>query len=719
MIKVRPRKRHKCNVKFLVSMTLGTIGSAVLAPAQNQLASSYTDPNYLLAQPGVSHWVYPSRAYLTTVPASQFINGIGINFGYNGPNNADVVAQMLAKYGFKHIRIEIDWGELDYNTGSSISSASILNRLTASQKSGLRPLIVLNANQANPCPHTQTVSHTVNVDALKGATTVQIKPGEDISDIKVGYSGISSPTLPGYIMNGVLVTAKDSTTNTITLSQPLPIALPAATPMYMNTFKYRPFDSPKDPYYNATEQTATLKGWSHYVKQIATIVSQYMGTTSGSADMGFDLEIWNELTFGSQFLILPLYYNDLTTSYSLTDVENILVNKTASTFAANPSLFAGVVLEDGFANEDPYRAASLEPVRVGALGKHPYPVVATYPASQTDASAMLNALFFLGTPPPGDWDLPISNKSPYFSFVPSYSEYMPEYYGTMLQIESIVRDLAPFNNNIGSVAHGENSRTNSNGNVVPCTVFITEIGIAPDQLNPTVTDQATALLMKAKGESRALAFYLNKGASQVDLFADFGGEAEPKNVYPDTDWGVLSDNFYNYVLNPNSNPAYGTVFYPADDTHYLTPAVTLIYYMVQKMKDQLDPSINSSNTRALTVNSISDTHNNYQFQGDGTPAHPPGYDREVFQFLPYQVNAHRFVIPFYVMTRNIAQPLTPEAFTIDVSGINGVGATFTVFDPLNNTTVPLTVNSSAANEVNLSLTAADYPYLLIVQETTN
>jgi hypothetical protein len=75
-----------------------------------------------------------------------------------------------------------------------------------------------------------------------------------------------------------------------------------------------------------------------------------------------------------------------------------------------------------------------------------------------------------------------------------------------------------------------------------------------------------------------------------------------------------------------------------------------------------------------------------------------------------------FVIPFYVMTRNIAQPLTPEAFTVDVSGINGVGATFTVCDPLNDKKVPLTVNSTAASEVNLTLTAADYPYMLIIQE---
>jgi hypothetical protein len=703
-------------------MPLGIIGGGISTLAQNQLAGSYTDQNFLVDQPFgvVSHWIYPSRAYLTTVPASQFINGVGVNFTFGMQNNAGVEAEMLAKYGFKHVRIEIDWGELDYDKESSISSQSIINRLTAAKNHGLRPLIVLNANQGNPCPFRSEV-HTVNVDALKGATTVQIKPGEDISQLKVGYSGISLWQYI-YTMNYALVTAIDTSTNTITLSQPLPITLTAGTSLDVNTFKYRPFDSPNDPYYNAVEQQQTLTGWNNYVVQIAKRVSHYLGTTPGSADMGFDMELWNELTFGSQYLVLPVYYGQYPppSGYSLGDVIQNVLNTTISAFSANPAQFGGVVLEDGFANEDPYHAASSEPAQVGALGKHPYPDITAYPAGQTDAAAMLNALYFLGEYPQ-DYDVPNNPPTPpYFPFVPTYTEYMPEYYGTTLQTETIIRDLTPITTSLYGVLHGENSRTDSNGNVIPCTVFISEIGFAPNQLqlNPPVLDQSTALLIKAKGDARALAFYLNEGASQVDLYADFGGQPNP---YPDTDFGVLSDNFYTYVANLQSTPTPNApVPYPSPDATYLTPALTLIANMVEKMEYHLDPLINNSNTRTLTVNSISDNHNNYQFQGDGTPAHPPGYDREAFQFLPYQVNVHRFVIPFYVMTRDIAHhPLTPEAFTIDLSGINAVGATFTVYDPLNNSNVSLTVNSRKTNEVNLTLTAADYPYLLIVQETAN
>jgi hypothetical protein len=82
------------------------------------------------------------------------------------------------------------------------------------------------------------------------------------------------------------------------------------------------------------------------------------------------------------------------------------------------------------------------------------------------------------------------------------------------------------------------------------------------------------------------------------------------------------------------------------------------------------------------LRSESRTSNTY-----GTAAHPNLYDREVLTFLPYQVNAHHFVIPYYVMTRNELVNLTPENFTIDFTGINAVGAAITAYDPLNGVSV--------------------------------
>jgi len=323
--------------------------------------------------------------------------------------------------------------------------------------------------------------------------------------------------------------------------------------------------------------------------------------------MGFDLELWNELTFGSQFLILPLYYGQAMLPDSLS-VGNALMTNTAAMLTENARQFGGVVLEDGFANENPFAASSLEPPRFGALGKHPYPVAATYPAGQEKVEAMLNALLDLDD----------------YSFIPSYSSYMPEYYGTTLQTETIIRDLTSITNSVYGTLHGQEARV-IDGRVSPCTVFITEIGIIPAAVG--VMDTPTSLLMKAKGESRILTFFLNKGARLVDLFAACGGG--------DWDYQVLSLAFEQYALTNST--------YPADDTPYVSPALHIISEIVSQMGNGLDKSLTASKTRKLKVKGIRDSHNHYQFAGDGTAAYPNGYDREAFAFLPYQVNAHRFV----------------------------------------------------------------------------
>jgi hypothetical protein len=71
--------------------------------------------------------------------------------------------------------------------------------------------------------------------------------------------------------------------------------------------------------------------------------------------------------------------------------------------------------------------------------------------------------------------------------------------------------------------------------------------------------------------------------------------------------------------------------------------------------------------------------------------------------------------PYYVMTRNIAQPLTPESFQIAFTGIHAKRASVSVYDPLNDVAVPVVVNSAAGDKLTLTVTA-DYPYLLIINE---
>jgi hypothetical protein len=88
----------------------------------------------------------------------------------------------------------------------------------------------------------------------------------------------------------------------------------------------------------------------------------------------------------------------------------------------------------------------------------------------------------------------------------------------------------------------------------------------------------------------------------------------------------------------------------------------------------------------------------------------------VFAFLPYQVNSRRFIIPYYVMTRDVTKDLPPEKFTVQIKGIKGEGASVTAYDPINDRDVPVVVNGKGADTLSVNLTATDYPYLLSVQE---
>lgn len=629
------------------------------------LSTPYTDPVQFTKIPfgPHSHWAQPWRAYLETMPASTFLNGTGINLNLDG-QNPDLVCRMLASHGFRHARIEIGWGNLDYETESKINSADRLTaQLQACKKWGIRPLILLNSHQGVPCP-VQLFTRKLAQAAHKGDTTVTLA---DASGLKVGYSGLSQ--LSDYWAAEALITKIDG--STIKLSKPLPKDIAAGTDVPMATLKYRPFSAPGSEDYNAT-----IAGWKHYVDTLAKFAASTLGTANGP-DRGFDMEVWNELTFGSQFLSVNNYYADKPTKYDENSIWGNLVKETAGFADAHPDEFRGVLFGDGFANTIPWPSSSTEPTRISAIDKHPYHGRSNFPKDNYQGDT-LNALY---------------EKDPY---VPTYTALFPEYFATALQTETMIREMAPIVNTLGETKRGRYGRV-VGGKIVPCSTWVTEVNIGPVEDDPGVTSER-ALAIKAKTTARYFCFFLNKGLTQMDLFAASGG---------DKDLGLVQDNFLAYAKQPGA-------VYPANDASYTAPALAVTGRIAAHMRQGLDPEL--SKPRPLSVTALSDTHDHVQFRGDGTPAHPDLYDRDVFAFLPFQVNARRFVIPYYVMTRDVAKDLVPEDFTITVGGLHGAGATVTAYDPIKNQIVPVTVVKRQPNALTLKLTAADYPYLLTVQE---
>ena len=633
--------------------------------AAGSLTTPYTDPpQFTKIEFGKhSHWAQPWRAYLETVPATTFLNGTGMNWNLTG-QNPDLVAQMLARHGVRHARIEIGWGSLNPNDDTQLTNADSLSAsLRACQKYGLRPLILLNANQGVPCPVTM-FNRTVTVTARAGATQVHL---DDTRGLEIGYSGFSN--LTDYWAAEALITRIDG--DVVTISKPLPKDIPAGTQAPMATLKFRPFSPP-----DSVDGKATLLGWQRYVGTVARFATAVLGTANGK-DRGFDMEIWNELTFGSRFLNINNYYNPPLLKADDGVIQSGIVSTTTAYADAHPSDFAGVQFGDGFANTIPWTFSAGEPARVAAIDKHPYHGRVNYPKDNYQGET-LNALY---------------QTDPY---VPTYTAYFPEYFATALQTETIVRDMGPITTDVYGHKHGRLARQ-IGGQTLPVRTWITEVNIAPVEDEPKIS-RARALAVKAKSIARYFCFFLNKGVTQLDLFAATGG---------DTGLGVIQDNFLEYAKKPN-------VPYPSDDSASTSPALAATGRIAERMKQDLDPNLSSA--RPLRVTALSDTHDHTQFHGDGTPAHPNLYDRDVFAFLPYQINSRRFVIPYYVMTMDVMKDLSPEDFTMTIQGLHGTGATVTAYDPLKDVSVPVTVTARKADSLTLRVTASDYPYLLTVQE---
>lgn len=651
-------KSKSCLAAFLLMLLTGRVFA-------QGLTLPYTDPQYQTKLPfgQHSHYIQPWRSTLETVPASRFLNALGVVLNVQGGQNPDLMVQMLARHGIRQTRIEIGWGSLDYATEKLTLSDKMKATLQACKRRGIRPLILLNGNSGVPCP-CKLFDRQVTAAAKKGARTVTL---DKTDDLIIGHSGLSQ--LTQYWAAEALITKIDG--KTVTLSKPLPKDIASGSRVPMATLKYRPFSVP-----GSADDTETLNGWKRYTETVAEAVTTALGTQT-AADKGFDMEVWNEMSFGSYFITINSYYDPPFAKYNGDQAWGDIVKATAEVAEAKPDKFAGVLLCDGFSNTLPWQASSAEPPRVHALSHHPYAGRKHYPQDDKGDNLIDARL------------MPDPTK-----FVPTYTEVFPEYFATALQTEYVIRDASPLTTDIYRTPHGRYARVVS-GKVVPCPVWITEVGYGPDE--DGVKDAPTAVALKGKTTARYFCFYVNKGVERMTLYDTSSG---------DLGLGLVQDNFLSYAKTHTD--------YPKDDAPYTSPALRVTARIASAMTAGLDPHL--AQTRPLHVLGITDTHNHAQFRGDGTPAHPDLYDRDVLAILPYQVNARRFVIPYYVMTRDVKTTLAPESFTVTLGGLHGPGAAFSVYDPIKNSHVPVKIISRGSDRVTLALMAADYPYLLTVQE---
>jgi hypothetical protein len=672
----------------VTALTLALLATSIWSgPARAGTLTNPIDPwqqTALSNFPDRSHWLQPWRGYLDTFPAARLRNAIGINFDVPA-SEAQAAARLLAESGFRRARIEEPWGAVNYDDRSRLNNlADFRARLIALRDNGIRPLVLLNAHHGAPTP-AKRFSARITATAPQGAREVRLDAAT-ASSVVPGRTGLDA--LHAYKAADILFTQVKKN-RTASLSKPLPEQL-AAGSYPATTLAYRPFQQPLLRGRPNPAFEETMAGWLSYVDVVTREARNTLGSTA------FDVEIWNELSFGSDFLFANEYY-DPDIDIGTGDTTDEILKRTVA-WIRNPARgLGGVGIGNGFANQTPFVAGSTSPVGLTAIDKHPYRSLSLFPGTQLNPS--MRPLDALGQP---DGNL-IAPNTWVDRFTPSYEAYFPEYFLSAIQAETLVRDISPISTAVYSAIHGRN--THPPGGPPP-EVWITETGMDVFNANPPGTPPSAYLgaadieHLRAKATLRAAVAFVNKGVSAINFYAA-----------KDPNWDLIPGSFFDQV------DASGGA-YPGVDAGGAT--MTAMRRMMARFSgpDQIS-------ARQLSLQSISDDHDQFQFAGDGSSAHPPLYNRDVLAFLPFQVSDNRFVIPVYIMTRNIAklyQPgapasdpsrfdLPPASYRLTIGGVDGSRASVSAYDPLSDTSVPVTA-TGAPDRLVVEMPLTDSPRLL-------
>jgi len=331
-----------------------------------------------------SFYSQPWRGYQETVPATQFLGGLGVNYNVPTGTDHDAAMSVLAASGFRAVRIEVPWSDVDWSADQLIESrrADLRAMLDAAKRHGMTPLVLLNANHGTPGPH-QSGSRTVLRGGTKGSQTLVL---DSTTGLSPWHSGLDN--LTDWWMAENPFTSISG--NVVTLAKPLPYDIPDGSRRDVSTLKYLPLHPV------GTQQfEATTNGWLAYAKAV-------LDEVKASGFSTFDVEIWNELTFGSNFLSKDTWFGGGVPASSL-HPGGPAYEMAARTVALARRSYPGVTPIWGYSNTAFHETAVGElPAGTGGQSYHPYGT-AKAPYS----------------PPPG--------LRPYFDYVPpDVMKSMPE-----------------------------------------------------------------------------------------------------------------------------------------------------------------------------------------------------------------------------------------------------------------------------------------------------
>lgn len=347
---------------------------------------------------------------------------------------------------------------------------------------------------------------------------------------------------------------------------------------------------------------------------------------------------------------------------------------------------SGVRVGDGFASNDPRPSAATSPPGLAVINKHPYaPLWAVYPGVDD---------LVRGRSPLGDPALDaLGRPDGQDEFAPTFRSHFPEHFLTGMETDHLIRDLSPITTQIDGVPHGR-----ATGQA--------KIWVSEHTLAPVVPNDAVNRHVQPKIVLRSLLAYVGAGADLVELYSA-----------DDEQFGLVDPGFFTAVRA-------GGGAYPGEDAGGGTMAA------MRRLSQTLGPGYGDAGAQ-LRLKAIGDCHDNAQFGGDpwGSPGRPPLYNRDVLAFFPFQAGPSRHVVPYWVMTRDVAKgyrtelgagdparyDFRPEGYTLQIGRIRGATPRVSTVDPVTGEQPRTVLVDRTGDVITVQVEATDSPRLLVIE----